>query len=172
MEESSIRNAILSQYRASLAMLQQSIEICNDELWAASGFRNPFWHIAYHAAFYTHLYVQESEAAFRAWEKHVPDSQYLGARPWAPKETVKVPKPYAKAEVLEYVTSCCAEVDRNVPRLRLEAESGFYWLRFNKLELQFYNIRHLQHHTGQLADRLRNAMDLGIIWVPWVNETS
>ena len=38
--------------------------------------------------------------------------------------------------------------------LDLEAESGFYWLPFNKLELQFYNIRHLTLHTGELAERL------------------
>ncbi len=40
---------------------------------------------------------------------------------------------------------------------RLDADSGFYWLPFNKFELQLYNIRHIQHHTGQLTDRLRQA---------------
>jgi hypothetical protein len=47
----------------------------------------------------------------------------------------------------------------------LEAPSGFPFLPFNKLELQFYNIRHTQHHTGQLADRLRNAINIGTPWV-------
>jgi hypothetical protein len=45
------------------------------------------------------------------------------------------------------------------------APAGFPWLPFNKLELQFYNIRHIQHHTGQLADRLRNAINIGTPWV-------
>jgi len=52
-----------------------------------------------------------------------------------------------------------------LPALNLEAPSGFYWLPFNKAELQFYNIRHTQHHTGQLADRLRTAANLGVDWV-------
>jgi hypothetical protein len=165
MDESAIRQAILKQYRASLAMLRQAIELCSEDLWESSSFRNRFWHVAYHAVFYTHLYVQVSEAEFCAWAKHVPDSQYLGSRPWAPGEARTVGKLYTKDEVLEYLTVCCAEVEVHVPALRLEDESGFYWLPFNKLELQFYNIRHLQHHTGQLTDRLRAVLDAGVTWV-------
>jgi hypothetical protein len=165
MDQSAVREPILNQYRASLAMLRQAVELCTDELWLASTYRNRFWHIAYHAAFYTHLYVQPSEAEFRAWAEHVPDSQYLGARPWAPDEPRKIPPPYPKPDVLDYLTLCSTEVERNVPATDLEAPSGFYWLKFNKLELQFYNLRHLQHHTGQLADRLRAVMDTGVNWV-------
>jgi hypothetical protein len=165
MEESAIRNAMLSQYRASLAMLRQAIELSSDDLWFSTAYHNRFWHIAYHAVFYTHLYVQTSEAAFRPWAKHVPDSQYLGPRPWAPNEPRRIPEPYAKPDVLEYLNLASDEVEANVPGLRLEDESGFYWLKFNKLELQFYNIRHLQHHTGQLADRLRTANGIGLPWV-------
>jgi hypothetical protein len=35
-----------------------------------------------------------------------------------------------------------------------EAPSRFAWIPLNKLELQFYNIRHIQHHTGELFERL------------------
>jgi hypothetical protein len=27
------------------------------------------------------------------------------------------------------------------------------------------NIRHIQHHTAQLADRLRNRVNVGVDWV-------
>jgi hypothetical protein len=63
--------------------------------------------------------------------------------------------PYTKAEVLEYHGICCAEVEARVPALDLGAASGFHWLPFNEMELQFYNIRHLQHRVrrrrGQVA---------------------
>lgn len=167
MEESAILRPIISQYRASLAMLRQAIELCSEDLWLSPAYHNQFWHVAYHAVFYTHLYVQPSEAQFRPWSKHLQDSQYLGPRPWAPNEPRKIGKPYAKTNVLEYLALCCAEVEANVPALRLEDESGFYWLKFNKLELQFYNLRHLQHHTGQLADRLRSVTNIGLPWVGW-----
>jgi hypothetical protein len=35
----------------------------------------------------------------------------------------------------------------------------------SKLEHQFVNIRHIQLHGAQLADRLRSAADIGIKWV-------
>jgi hypothetical protein len=47
----------------------------------------------------------------------------------------------------------------------LEAESGFYWLPFDKLELQFYNIRHVQQHTGELCERLGAQGEIEVDWV-------
>jgi len=73
--------------------------------------------------------------------------------------------PYSKAELLEYHDFCCAEIAAKVPETKLDSDSGFYWLPFNKFELQLYNIRHIQHHTGQLTDRLRQASDVGVHWV-------
>jgi hypothetical protein len=35
----------------------------------------------------------------------------------------------------------------------------------SKLEHQLLNIRHLQHHTAQLADRLRQHAGAGIDWI-------
>jgi hypothetical protein len=165
MEDSSVQNAIARQYHASLAMLGQAIELCSEPLWLSEDYKNRFWHIAYHAVFYTHLYLQTAEADFHPWPKYRKDSQYLGPRPWAPGEARRVDPPYTKAEVQEYFEVCRAEVDTRVPTLDLAAASGFSWLPFNKLELQFYNIRHVQHHAGQLADRLRTAAGIGLGWV-------
>ena len=57
-------------------------------------------------------------------------------------------------------------VDDAVAALDLHApESGFSWYKVSKLEHQIINVRHIQHHTAQLADRLRSAADIGISWV-------
>jgi len=165
MDDSAALQHIASQYRAALAMLKQAIQTCPEDLWLSTGCHNRFWHIAYHALFYTHLYAHRCEADFRPWTRHKPDSQFLGPRPWAPNEARVIPQPYSKEDVLEFCEFCCAEVDVRVPADRLDAESGFYWLPFNRLELHFYNIRHIQHHQGQLADRLRNAAHIGVPWV-------
>jgi uncharacterized damage-inducible protein DinB len=37
----------------------------------------------------------------------------------------------------------------------LQAPSGFEWIKFSRGELHLYNIRHLQHHAGQLSACLR-----------------
>jgi hypothetical protein len=165
MADLDIRHSIARQYRASLAMLGQAVEVCPESLWLSPDYPNRYWHIAFHTVFYAHFYLHPSEAEFRPWAKCIKDSQFLGPRPWAPHETPLRPTPYTKAEVLEYHALCCAEMETRVPSLDLAAPSGFYWLPFNKLELQLYNIRHVQHHTGQLADRLRAAAGIGLGWV-------
>jgi hypothetical protein len=165
MAEIDIRRHLERQYQASLAMLGQAIALCSDSLWTSAKYTNPFWHVAYHAIFYTHLYLHSSEAVFRPWESHKAGYQFLGPRPWPPHETTKIESPYTKAEVLEYHGVCCAEVEARVPTLVLDTPSGFEWLPFDKFELQLYNIRHIQHHTGQLADRLRTESNVGLKWV-------
>jgi hypothetical protein len=165
MEDSRARQPILHQYRAALEMLHRAIAACPDHLWFSVEYRNRFWHIAYHSVFYTHFYLQPSEGDFQPWGKHVANSNYLGPRPWAKNEPYQIPEPYAKPDVEEYLNLCRGEVEKQVPLIRFEDRSGFSWLSFDKLELQFYNIRHLQHHTGQLIERLRVAADLGVGWV-------
>ena len=159
------KEAIKSQYRASLEMLGEAISKCTDALWEDQEYRNQFWHIAYHALFYTHLYLQDSEKEFVPWSKHRNEGQFLGPLPWPPHREPNIGEPYTKEDILEYLGVCQNEVTERVSSVDLEAESGFKWLPFGKLELQFYNIRHLQHHTGQLADRLRTKEAIGIGWV-------
>jgi len=151
------------QYRASLEMLEGAVRQCPDPLWYA-GTRNRFWHVAYHALFYTHFYLQKSDKDFVPWPRHRPDSQYLGPRPGDP-EPLKAVEPYTKDEVLEYHQFCQAELAKRLPQLDMEAPSGFGWLPFSTLEVQMYSLRHLAHHTGQLIGRLRSAEDVGVSWV-------
>jgi len=129
MADLNVLHHVARQYRASLAMLGQAIDMCPESLWLAPEYPNRFWHIAYHVVFYTHLYLQPAEADFRPWAKHRQDYQYLGPRPWAPQEIRKVETPYTKAEVTEYHELCCAEVEARVPAIDLGAASGFHWRR-------------------------------------------
>ncbi len=159
-----VREVVQPQYRASLEMLGEAISRCPDSVWDDSGHKNRFWHIAYHTLFFTHLYLQKSEKDFVAWSKHRNEYQFLGPLPWPPHNEPDIGEPYSKEDVLEYLEVCRGEVEEKISSVDWEAESGFHWLRFGKLELQFYNIRHIQHHAGQLADRLRKE-GIGIRWV-------
>lgn len=76
-----MQKEITSQYLAALEMMKRVIDKCPDELWQNATFTNPFWHIAYHALFYVHLYAQPEEAAFVPWEKHRPNLNGFGPRP-------------------------------------------------------------------------------------------
>jgi hypothetical protein len=61
-------------------------------------------------------------------------------------------------------------VARNVPNLDYNAPSGFSWIPLNKLELQLYNIRHIQHHTGELYERLGARAGIGDL--RWIGQRS
>jgi len=153
-----LRSALKSQYHAALAMLRTSIARCPDDLWTASiGHANPFWRIAYHTLFYTHLYLQPNNRVFQPWAQHHRGIQHMDRPPGRP--------PYTKAEVLTYWRACEAMVDEAVDGLDLRApHSGFSWYRIPKLEHQIVNIRHIQYHEAQLADRLRAATGVGVGW--------
>jgi len=148
-----IRAALKSQYHSSLAMLKQTIERCPDDLWTGGDGPRFFWRIAYHALFFTHLYLQPDESTFVRWEKHIenPDSP----------DAV----PHTKQELLEYWSICDAMIDDGVDRLDLDAqECGFWWYHMPKLDHQMMNIRHIQEHAGQLAERCR-AAGVDLDWV-------
>jgi hypothetical protein len=123
---------------------------------------NPFWQVAYHTLFYTHFYLQPSEADFVPWEHHRPGYHRLGREDGASGPQI----PCTVEEVRAYGIHCRDLIDAAVDRLDLASpDSGFPWYPMSKLEHQFVNLRHLQHHTGQLADRLRQATNRGLRWV-------
>jgi hypothetical protein len=158
------KTVIASQYQAALKMLAQAVEQCLDVVWDDSSHRNRFWHIAYHALFYTDLYLRSSGEAFSAWEKHRENYEFLGPVPWPPHEKPEIGQAYSQDE-LEYLALCQDLVREMVPALDLGGASGFDWLPMNKLELQFYNIRHLQMHTGELCERLGTEANVDVDWV-------
>jgi hypothetical protein len=166
MNTASLRAVLASQYHASLAMLRQAITLCPEGLWTDTRLTNRYWQIAYHTLFFTHLYLMRDESAFVPWEHARSDYESLGSLPYPPHELPKIGEPYSKAEILEYWAYCDALVDAALAEMDLAApECGFWWYKMSKLEHQLTNIRHNQHHTAQLADRLRNEAGIGIDWI-------
>ena len=156
-----VKEIIKSQYGASLAMLRQAIVECPDSLWQSPEHKNQFWHVAYHVIFYTHFYLHPSEEDFVPWEKH--RDAYVSLE--GPQKGMEDEGPYSKEDILAYLGLCLEQMPGHVDALDLEAESGFYWLPFDKLELQIYNIRHVQQHTGELCERLGAIGDVEVDWV-------
>jgi hypothetical protein len=155
-----------SQYHAALAMLKGAIEGCPDALWDGDDHPNRFWQVAYHTLFYAHLYLQPDEASFRPWEGHHQEWLSLGDQLPPDPSSAPIGRPSTREEVLSYWGFCDRMVDAAIDRLDLAAvESGFWWYRMSKLEHQLVNIRHIQHHAGQLSARVRLATGTGVSWV-------
>jgi hypothetical protein len=159
-----VRQVLTSQYQAALTMLEDTIRACPPDLWSDPQARSQFWQIAYHALFFTHLYLQESEAAFQPWPKHRPDYQHLGPLAWDNNRVPQIGAPFTQDEVLEFLAFCREEMGRCLRSTDFAAPSGFDWLPFDKLELQIYTIRHLQGHIGELGARL-SASGIETHWI-------
>ena len=157
---------LISQFHAALEMLKQCLLQCPDSMWDDPIDRNKFWLLAYHALFYTHLYLHPSEQDFTAWAKHRQNYQFMGRLPWPPHDQVPIGEPYSKADLLEYCELCSTTVDEMIAKVDLESgASGFDWIPMGKLELQIYNLRHLQQHTGELMERLGSRAGIDVDWV-------
>jgi hypothetical protein len=152
-----IEAILVSQYRASLEMLKQTINQCPESIWNAASDKNKFWHAAYHALFFTHLYVADSEEAFTPWIKHRDGYEDF--------DVPQMGEPYDKNTILEYLAFCQQHVKERVPRLRLEAFEGNRDKAFTTMELQIYSIRHVMQHAGELMERLASRTDAQIDWV-------
>jgi len=103
--------ALKSQYHAALATLKQAVVRCPDDLWTAAGLPSQFWQVAYHALFFTHLYVQPDEKSFTPWESHRNEYQFLESVPWPPHHPPKLGAPYSKEQVLAYWRICDGLID-------------------------------------------------------------
>ncbi|MEI7833414.1 MAG: DinB family protein [bacterium] len=164
MDEAIIRSALKSQYHCTLDMLEAVIEQCPEPCWVSPDHTAPCWQIAYHALFYTHMYLQRDIDSFRPWEQHLPEYQFIGALPNG--AIPRIGAPYSKENILAYLALCRAMVDSCVDAMDLNApECGFPWYTMGKLEHQLNNIRHVQHHTAQLNDRLKRYTGTGVKWM-------
>jgi hypothetical protein len=140
---------IQSQYLSALGMLKQAIVKCPPEMWDAPQDKDKFWFKAMHAVYYAHLYLQPTRRHFVRWRGHHDPDRSMAA---------------TKQEVLDYLAFVATQVRARVPELHLKSKSGF-WEDLDKLELQFYNIRHIQQHAGELYERLDARATVRVGWV-------
>lgn len=152
--------AILGQFEASLAMLDKCIRACPEEHWDSPIAKYPFWLVAYHTLYCTDGYLVTSE---QDWTPH-PVYQPAGV---SDVDSEYPSKRFTQIELAAYVQHCLKrsrEVLGAETNETLAGPSGFARLPFSRAELHLYNLRHVQHHTGQLGAFLHRMK----IPAPWV----
>jgi hypothetical protein len=163
-----VREALREQFRASLAMLGDCVERCPDGLWTTpnpawdDGDRmiyRPFWRIAFHAVYFTHLYMGQTVDDFEPWPGRRPDYfEAMWRVPWEiePFEFPEDADPVSKGELLAYIEHVDRLVGPTFDQLDLDSpDSGIPWYKnFGKLSHELLTLRHLQGHVGQLSELL------------------
>ncbi len=154
---------IISQYKASLKMLLDIINMCPDNLWEDGKYKNKYWHIVYHTLFYTSLYLSGTLSEFTPWIKHKENYNNLGEIAFDGTPVI-IENNYSKSEMIDYLGTIVKGCESLEDKTFGDEKSGFEWLPISKTELHLYNIRHIQHHTGQLTERLHQSGITGIKW--------
>jgi hypothetical protein len=119
-----------------------------------------FWYNAYHCLFYLDYYLTLEPDDFS------PPAPF-GFSEFDPSGALPE-RVYSKEELLNYVEANRNKCHRLIAGMTEEIASK-RWINpyrdYSILELLLYNMRHVQHHAGQLNLLLRQGMDNAPRWV-------
>ncbi len=155
-----LRDAIASQLGAAIDMLENAVRACPDDLWGDTRREPQFWYLTFHTLFWLDLYLSGAVEGFAP-----PDPFTLDELDPAGVMPERV---YGKDELLRYLAHGRARCRATLAVLTPEAAArrcAFGWGAPSFLELLLYNLRHVQHHAGQLNLLLRQATNAAPRWV-------
>ncbi len=163
------RETIGRQFAAAIQMMRSAIEACPDALWDDRTGGSPFWHLAYHGLFFTDFYLSGHEKEFQPREFHKDKTHFLPGDYQEFGGVVTTPEhAYTKKQLIGYADHCLEKCDATFEKLteeKAKKRCGFWWYELNVGEFLLNNLRHAQHHAGQLALLLRRHCDTGIEWL-------
>jgi hypothetical protein len=142
-------------------MLRLAIEACPESLWNRETDHNPFWVLAYHSVFFAHLYLSAAEETFEPFERDPAERAGFGRTHLGNWTKLGPADAYARDDVLAYCRHVESLVSDLVNSAPFDTPSGFHWLQFPSGEAHLYNLRHIQHHAGQLIGRVRQVTGTG-----------
>ena len=177
------KTALWRQFGAAIDMLENAMVACPDTLWKERLWRNSpdhplpaefppefgeFWYIAYHTLFWLDLYLSGSGE-----EEFAPPAPFTRAE----LDPAGVPpeRSYTKEELRAYLAATrrkCHDTLIGLTDERARETVEYPWAQrraVSFLELQMYNMRHVQEHAAQLSLFLgQHAIpDEALDWVGW-----
>ncbi len=145
------------QYENVLKMLEECIAKYPDDLWADTGYQNPAWHVAYHALYYTNIYLAPTEDEIRHWPEEQAELHYLASSAHPEYSGVfKKAVPYSRDEMISFLGLIRQYLSQYLQNLDPHAPAWPSWYDQPRGEFHINNLRHLQHHTGELQERINS----------------
>lgn len=158
--DSSWSAALWPQFGAAIDMLDNALAACPEALWREALWPIPaalnlapdfaaFWYLGYHATFWLDFYLTGSVEGF-APPAPITLAEFdpAGALPERPftQDEERAYLAYARKKAQNALTT--------LPDERVRQTYDFPWTRgkpASYLELQLYNLRHVQEHAAQLS---------------------
>lgn len=158
------KDALWHQFGASLDMLENAIAMCPESMWTTTA---NFWYIAFDCLYYLDYYLTPNV------------ENYVLPAPFAftgPDPTDGPPaRMYTRQELLAYLHSSRTRCHELITGMTSEIATSTWTnrsktMRYSFFELLIYNMRHVQHHTGQLNLLLRQGKDDAPDWISRTGE--
>ena len=160
MVDDIFRTSTWRQFGAAIDMLANALRACPDSLWADHSQQPPFWYIAYHTLIFLDLYLSGSVEGF------APPAP-IGVEDFDPAGVLRE-QPYTKDELQIYLRHCRHKCKATLEALtdeRAAQPCRFPRFEMSFLELQLYNMRHVQEHAAQLSFVLGQRFGWAADWV-------
>jgi hypothetical protein len=153
-----LKQALWGQFGAAIDALENAIAACPETVWGEGPTPHAFWYITYHTLFWTDYYVSGSPENFRP-----PPPYTLGELDPAGVYPERIYSPDELRTYLEQVRHRTRAAIAVMTEEQASQPSGSQRLGLG--ELMLYNLRHVQHHVGQLQLLLRQRTDSAPRWV-------
>lgn len=156
MKDSLFLDICKENYLALMKMIEQTITLCPDNLWANSDLKPQYWQEIYHTIYYLDYYFGSN---MRKEPERFDCEEDLG----------KVPNIILSKEdlqtYLEEVREKFLNILENLTKEDLEGKNSYFWTGSTLSHRLIYNIRHSQHHIGKINSILSAK---GIKAAKWV----
>jgi len=146
------KHAVTGQFGAAIDMLEQGIHACPESLWGDRTRYPEYWYVVFHVLFWLDLYLSETREGF------TPPAPF-GLEELDPAGVLP-PRVYTREELLTYLAHGRAKMQRCLAGLTTEQAArpnAHGRVGLSTGELLLYNLRHVQHHVGQLYLILRQV---------------
>ncbi|MDQ3021178.1 MAG: DinB family protein [Bacteroidota bacterium] len=153
----SFKTILWKQFGATIDMFENAVDACPDSLWNDG---SQFWYNAYHTMFFLDYYLSEEP------DKFMPPEPYTLSE--FDPDGVLPERVYDKPELVSYIKFCrekCRKLISTLSDENLEKRFINRYRNYSRLEILLYNMRHVQHHTGQLNLLLRQSGNEPPDWV-------
>ena len=159
--ETAFRAALWRQFGAAIDMLENALVACPAALWRERLWSGPqppgfppqfaeFWYVTFHALAWLDLYLSG-----------VPEEDFAPPAPFAQgvldSQEALPQRPYSKEELHAYLAATRRTCHTHFLALtgeRARQAVSYPWAKgqtISFLELQLYNLRHIQEHAAQLS---------------------
>ena len=152
-----MKTILWNQFGAAIDMLENAVAECPDSLWNDS---SQFWYKAYHCIFFLDYYLSEDA------------DNFMPPKPFTLSEfnpDGEMPeRVYSKEELITYINFCrekCRKLISALSEENLKKRFKNQYMDYSRLEIILDNMRHVQHHTGQLNLLIRHSGDIPPDWV-------